>query len=208
MAEHDSKHTPEAEEEPVIYEEGPWSKYLWGANAAKLLAGHFYSINSTFGIYYITQFLLSLAAANFYSDSDRFISCGIANFDTPTTATKGLDMALYLLSIYHITEWLRTTLLLMISCVGANITILYYISMLNCIFGFVAYIFTYVTYFSEAGQACSKAQEYRGKFMLAEIILFWILFIPLIYPIGFLLCCKKQSHEQILNKVEDSEEED
>ena len=76
-------------------------------------------------------------------------------------------MALYLLSIYHITEWLRTTLLLMISCTAANITIVHYITMLNCIFGFVAYIFTYVTYFSESGRACSKAQEYRGKFLLA-----------------------------------------
>lgn len=195
-------------EEPEIYEEGSWSKYLWGANAAKLLSGHFYKINITFGIYYITQFLLSLSAANFYSDSDRFVSCGIIDYDTPATATKGLDMALYLLSIYHITEWLRTTLLLMISCVGANITILYYITMLNCIFGFVAYIFTYVTYFSEPGQACSKAQEYRGKFLLAEVILFWILFIPLVYPIGFLLCCKKQTHEQILNKKEESDEDE
>jgi predicted membrane protein len=117
-------------------------------------------------------------------------------------------MAIYLLAIYHIAEWLRTTLLLMITCVGANITIVHYITMLNCIFGFVAYIFCYVTYFSESGQACAKAQDFRGKFLLAEVILFWILFMPYLYPIGFLLCCKKQSHEQILNKVEESEEED
>ena len=158
MAEHD-KHAdhPEEEEEQVVYEEGPWSKYLWGGNAAKLLNGHFYALSATFGVYYATQFILALSAANFYSDSDRFISCGITGYDKTETSSKGLDMAIYLLAIYHITEWLRTTLLLMITCVGANITIVHYVTMLNCIFGFVAYIFCYVTYFSEVGQECVKA---------------------------------------------------
>jgi len=84
------------------------------------------------------------------------MSCGVAGYDTPATAAKGLDMVIYLLAIYHITEWLRTTILLMITCVGVNFTIVHYITMLNCIFGFVAYIFCYVTYFSEVGQQCVK----------------------------------------------------
>jgi len=87
MAEHD-KHAdhPEEEEEQVVYEEGPWSKYLWGGNAAKLLNGHFGALSATFGFYYVTQFILALSSANFYSDSDRFISCGITGYDKTESA--------------------------------------------------------------------------------------------------------------------------
>ena len=194
---------------PKELETGPWSKYLWlekreaedeegkpkteyRDNPAKLFFnGYFYKVNSVFGLYYLLQFVLSLAAANFYSDSDRFISCGIENYNTPMTSSAGLDTALYLLAIYHITEWLRTTVLLVISCTGTPITVVYYVTALNCVFGFVAYIFTYVTYFSEVGSACAKAQEYRGKFLLAEVILFWVLFIPFLFPPGILLFCGK-----------------
>lgn len=150
---------PEKEEKEVVYEEGPWSKYLWGpmgSNVPKLFDGNFYSVNAVFGLYYLTQFILALCACNFYSDSDRFLGCEAEGYTSPVDATKGLDMALFLLAIYHIIEWLRTTLLLMISCTGANFTIAYYITALNVIFGFVAYIHCYVTYFSEVGQSCIK----------------------------------------------------
>ena len=157
-------------------------------------------MNAVFGLYYLTQFVLALAAANFYSDADRFISCGVPGYDTPATATKGLDMAIYLLAIFHITEWLRTMILLVISCTGAGLTAFYYFTKLNCIFGFVAYIFCYVTYFSATGQACVKAQEFRGKYLLAEVILFWVLFIPLLFPYGLLFFCSRESHEENLNK--------
>ena len=202
---------PEKEEEEVIYEEGPWSKYLWGSmgdNVPKLLNANFYSVNSVFGFYYLTQFVLALAACNFYSDADRFLGCEAEDYRTPLKATTGLDMAILLLAIFHIIEWLRTTLLLMISCTGANLTIGYYISALNIIFGFVAYIHCYVTYFSEVGQSCIKTQEFRGKFLLAEVILFWVLFIPMIFPVAVLCCCKKQSHEKVLNKKDDDEGEE
>ena len=147
----------EAEIDPkpeIIYEVGPWSKYLLGANAAKLLSKRFLKVNALFGIYYLTQFVLAISAANFYSDEDRFLGCGVPGLVTPADATKVLDKPLYLLAIFHITEWLRATLLLLISCVGSNLTILWYITMLNSVYGIIAYIFCYVTYFSEQGQAC------------------------------------------------------
>lgn len=199
---------PEKQEEQVIYEEGPWSKYFWGNmgdTVPKLLNGNFYSVNAVFGVYYLTQFILALTASNFYSDADRFLGCDYDGYRTPVEATKGLDTAILLLAIYHIIEWLRTTILLMISCTGANFTLVYYITALNIIFGFVAYIHTYVTYFSEVGKGCAKTQEFRGKFLLAEVILFWILFIPMMFPVGVLVCCKKQTHEQTLNKPDEEE---
>jgi len=153
----------EGKDEKKVYNEGPWSDYLWGegfwgTSVPKLLSdGYFYSVNSVFGIYYLSQFILALSACNFYSDNDRFLGCDYDGYRTPVEATKALDTAIYLLAIYHIIEWLRTTLLLMISCTGANMTLFYYGTALNGIFGFVVYIWTYVVYFSEAGKACSKA---------------------------------------------------
>ena len=69
--------------EEVTYPEGDWKKYLWGENAATLLFGYFYKVNPFFGIYYLCQFILALSACNFYSDSDRFLSCGITGYSTP-----------------------------------------------------------------------------------------------------------------------------
>ncbi len=137
-----------------------------------------------------------------YSDSDRFLSCGIDGYNNPGQATNAFDTALYLLAVYHIIEWLRTTVLLLISCTGANLTILYYGTMLNVIFGWVAYIWCYAVYFSESGKACSKSQEFRGKFLLIEVILFWLLFLPSMYPLGALFCMSKQTHEKVLAEAE------
>ena len=124
---------------------------------SKLLFGHFYKVNPWFGVYYLLQFILALSAANFYSDSDRFLNCGIDGWNTPATATTAFDTALKLLAVYHIIEWLRTTILLMISCTGANLTLVYYVTGLNFIYGLVAYIFCYAVYFSPQGKACANS---------------------------------------------------
>ena len=43
----------------------------------------FYSVNALFGLYYLSQFILAVGAANFYSDEDRFLSCGEEGLTTP-----------------------------------------------------------------------------------------------------------------------------
>ena len=53
MADHEATQSHDEQKE-IVYEEGPWTKYLWGANAAKLLHGHFYKVNPIFGVYYLT----------------------------------------------------------------------------------------------------------------------------------------------------------
>lgn len=113
-----------------------------------------------------------------------------------------------MIAIYHIAEWLRATLLLLISCVGTNLTIIWYVTMLNSIYGLVAYVFLYVVYFSTEGQACAQAQTFRAQFMLAEVICFWVLFLPMIYPLFVLFICSKQSHEKILAKKAAEDEDD
>ena len=60
-------------------------------------------------------------------------------------------MALYLLAIYHIIEWLRTTILLILVCMGGGLAIVYYISMANIVYGIVTYAFVHEAYFGERG---------------------------------------------------------
>jgi len=147
------------------------------------------------GFYYTLQFTLAISAANFYSDSDRFIGCGTEELTEPAKATTVYDMPLFLLSLYHGIEWLRSALLLTMVCIGVNLTIVWYISCLNAIFGLVCYVFTYITLFSGDGQQCKEAQQFRATFLLVECILFWVVFLPFVFPIGSLMLCKKQSHE-------------
>ena len=186
------------QKEPVIYEEGSWGKYLYGeigANAAKLINHHRWKFSAFFGTYYVLQFTLSISAANFYSDSDRFISCGVDNLTMPADVTKVYDTSLFLLSLYHGIEWLRAAILLTIVCIGVNLTPVWYVTLLNAIFGLIAYIFCYITLFSEEGQACQEAQQYRATFLLVECILFWVVYLPFVFPLLSLMLCKKQTHE-------------
>ena len=65
---HEDHNDDEQKSEIITYEEGRWCKYLWGANAAKLLSKRFYQVNVVFGLYYLVQFTMAVSAANFYSD--------------------------------------------------------------------------------------------------------------------------------------------
>ena len=142
---------PPAKEEPVIYEEGNWGKYLWGKNVATLMNGRCVLFSFVIGFYYVLQFTLAISAANFYSDSDRFLGCGTSELTEPAVVTKVYDLPLFLFSLYHGIEWLRAAVLLTIVCIGVNLTLVWYISCLNAIFGLICYIMAYVTLFSEDG---------------------------------------------------------
>ena len=68
------------------------------------------------------------------------------------------DTALLLLAIYHLIEWIKTTLVLTVVFVGLNLMWLYYILSLNTLFGLIAIIVTMVVRFSDDGNQCAEKQ--------------------------------------------------
>ena len=151
------------------------------------------------------QLAACIGAVNFYGDADRFTPCGSAT--EPLDYALVFDVPLLLLSIYHMIEWIKTTFLLTVVCVNLNLMWVYYGLAFNTIYGVIAIVYTMIVVFSEDGQDCAIEQKYRGMWLKAEIIGFWVLFFLYPGPVLPLRFCSKESHDEIINKKDDDDEE-
>jgi hypothetical protein len=158
---------------------------------------------------YVGQFLLIVAGLNVYSDEDRFKQ-GCDPSTTDANAQSDVyDTALRLLCAYHIIEWVRMTLFLVIMLLGQkSLMWLWYPSCLNVIFGLAAYISCHIAYFSDPGKGCRDIQLYRGHFLLAEVIIFWTSFHIMSFPHAFLFMKKSYIEEALNDEVEEEENEE
>ena len=165
------------------------------------------------GLYYIINFMCCVSACNFYSDESRKASCvspdGIVyTFDEDQKSSMILDTAILIAGIFHVIEWLRTTILLTVVVIGAtNLMWAYYALGLNTIFGIVALVFVHLSYFGE-GAYCKDAQPTRYTWLLVEVIFFWALFWFFQYPFWVLFCCKQEAVHDAINAKDDDDEED
>ena len=118
------------------------------------------------------------------------------------------DGALLLLAIYHIIEWIRTTIVLTVVFVGINLVWLYIIGILNTLFGLIAVIYAIAVRFGEEGQQCAEVQEFRAKWLLVEIGLYGVLLLFWPGPILPLACMSKDKHQAILDAGDDDDDEE
>ena len=199
----------EKEEKPPLPDKrSSWKVYLkpyWWS----LLLSHnrlCYGLNLTF--WYLAQFIGAVACINLYSDGDRTILC--AGHTDPDKASEVLDFPLVLLAVFHMIEWIRTSLLLTVSCIGVNWSIGWYATTLNTLYGIIAYAIAHMAYLSEDGKDCGEVQEYRYAWLLAEIVAFWFLFFIYSFPFIFSICMGKDKADQTLEDAykEDEEEDD
>ena len=63
-------------------------------------------------------------------------------------------MPLLLVSIYHVAEWLRVTVLLSVTLLGVNWSVVWYATSFVSVYGLIAYAFTHMAYFDATGVAC------------------------------------------------------
>ena len=84
-----------------------------------------------------------------YSDNDRLIPCAAqGELADSEKSSEVYDFPLKMLAIFHMIEWLRTTLLLTVVCIGANLSLFWYITMPNTVFGIIVYGIVHMAYFS------------------------------------------------------------
>ena len=122
-------------------------------------------------------------------------------------ASEVYDKALYLAGIFHVIEWIRTTILLAIICIGANLMPIWYASAISALFGIAVFIYLQVIYASDDSKACESAQKTRHDWLMVEIIYFWILFWIFQVPFLIIRFYKKEAIEEVLN-AETPEESD
>ena len=187
----------------------PWPQYFAPAVLTKLLGKKWTMFAVIVGFYYLICFMCCVSACNFYSDHSRYNNCTRENGEliTGEDASKVYDMAIYLLGIFHVIEWIRTTILLAVICVGANLLPVWYISAISALFGIAVFIYAHVIYASDDSKACSEAQKTRHDWLMVEIIYFWTLFWIYQVPMVVLRFYKKEKLEEILN-AETPEESD
>lgn len=158
---------------------------------------------------YLSQIILIIAGLNHYADDERFKVC---NPDIPQEDLEGhskvYDTVFILLCTYHIVEWVRMTIFLVNVVLGTNFTHVWYALGLNTLLGFATYIYLHVVLFSSPGSTCRDSQYYRGQFLLAEVIIFWLTFHIMSFPHIFLAFQKNSYIEEKLNKKDDDGEED
>lgn len=97
------------------------------------------------------------------------------------------DKAFLLMGIFHIIEWIRTIILLTSTCMGGEfLIVIYQITSINALYGFVAYVFAHYALFNANGQACSDVQVSRSQFLIAEIIFFYVVYgISILFVLAF-----------------------
>ena len=125
----------------------------------KFIGKRFGLFASIVGFYYLTQFICAVCACNFFSDNSRFNNCVRADgtIITGNDASAVYDKAIYLTGIFHVMEWIRTTILLTVVCVGANLMQIWYVSAISALFGIAVFIYAHVIYASADSKACKAA---------------------------------------------------
>jgi hypothetical protein len=104
---------------------------------------------------YLGQFLLCVSCLNLYSDNDRHLKCGEALTNSSIDPTTFYDTALFLLSIYHIIEFVRFTLFMTCAFLEVNLIQCWYILGLNTIYGFAIYLYAHKARFDTNGKECA-----------------------------------------------------
>ena len=117
-------------------------------------------------------------------------------------------MPLLLVAIYHMIEWIRTTVLLTVILIGVNWTIFWYLTSFNSIYGLIAYAFTHMSYFDQKGEACKAAQPDRAAWLLVEIICFWVVYFFFAFPFVLLFCRGKERADATLVYAYEKGDED
>lgn len=124
-------------------------------------------------------------------------------------ASKVLDGAILVAGIWHVIEWIRSTVLITVVFIGAHqLMWFWYATIWNSLFGIVAFIIVHVAYFGDAGKGCETLQPTRYQWLMVEVIFFWCLFWFFQYPFIVLRCCNREKLHEVLNKKDDDDEEE
>ena len=136
-----------------------WKEYFMPESATKFMSKKWIMFSLIIGFYYLIQFMCCVCACNFYSDHSRFNNCKQSNGQLikREAASAVYDMAIYLAGIFHVIEWIRTTILLATVCIGANLLPVWYGTAISSLFGIAVFIYVMVIYASADSKACKEA---------------------------------------------------
>ena len=120
---------------------------------------------------------MCVGACNFFSDTTRTNTCTLKDGSLLENeeASAVFDTSLRLVTIWHIAEWVRSTVMLCITMLGAPfLSIWYATGIVTSLFGLVSFLLVHVGRFGEEGISCAESQstprlvdDLGGHFLLA-----------------------------------------
>lgn len=130
------------------------------------------------GVIYLYHISFSMAGVNAFADYTRKIDCG-TGFESADPIERGehfssiLDTGIALVTIYHIIEWIKWTLLLTGALVEVNlIKAISFIGVVNGIYGLIVMVMGVIVRYSGDGSLCAEAgkQETRALYLTLQIL--------------------------------------
>tara|TARA_B100000780_G_scaffold241789_1_gene184369 strand:- start:13 stop:507 length:495 start_codon:yes stop_codon:yes gene_type:complete len=147
----------ESEEEPKQPTQ-PFKYYLKHNVSYKILATQWVLFTCLGGFTYFYHFAWTVAGVDNYCDYTRLLTCGTKDGED---ASAVLDLAIALVTVFHMVEWLRQTVFLTTALVNVNLMPLYYFLSINVPFGFIAMLIGIAVGMSAGGQDCAENQSSR-----------------------------------------------
>ena len=192
---------------PPPPEDSPWKVYLQNKYITILLNKNMLFYGIVMGLWYLANFIGASACINLYSDKDRLNPCDVTGeLAVPDEASKVFDLPLVMLAVWHMIEWIRTTVLLSVILIGVNWISVWYWTMPTSLYGLVTYAIVHMSYFSDDGKLCKEYQEHRADWLLGEIIAFWSVFFCFVFPFLYTLCLgREKAHATLKKNFEESD---
>lgn len=155
-----------------------------------------------------------MAGVNAFASDSRNILCGFEADDlTPIQAkqeaSEVFDTAIALVTIFHMIDWIRWTLLLTSALVSVNLLSLFYIlTVINLPFGTIACFIAIATRFSEEGNQCAAEgkQSTRAFYLGLQVVCLVVYILTfLAHIVYFKIRGVEWCHEQYTFKGEDED---
>jgi hypothetical protein len=198
----DEKEEEEEEEKPPVEK---FSYYLKPYVSYKIVSTKWVTFTCLGGFTYFYHFAWTVAGVDNFCDYTRLLSCNAdLNGDD---ASAVYDLAIGMVTVFHMVEWLRQTVFLTTALVNVNLMPLYYLLSLNVPYGFIAMIVGIGARYGADGAACAEAQELRSQYLRDQIFaLILYIFMCWAHIIFFYIKGVDWCHEQWL--AEDDDEDD
>lgn len=153
-----------------------------------------------------------MAGVNAFSSQTREIVCGSVTSTGQSgkdEASAVFDTAIALVTIFHIIDWIRWTLLLTSALVSVNLLPLFYLlTVINLPFGIISCLVALATRYGEDGTACAEEGKQASRaFFLGLQIVCLVLYLPtfLIHIVYFRIRGVGWCHEQYIHEDEEDD---
>jgi len=161
---------------------------------------------------YFYHFAWTVSGVDNYCDISRNNLCTADSLASSSSddASGVYDLAIALVTVFHMIEWLRQTVFLTTALVNVNLMPLYYILSLNVPFGFIAMLIGIAVRFGSDGAECATGdivQQERSEYLRDQIFAL-ILYVPMCF--GHIIFFKAKGiawcHEQYLADPEEDDD--